>query len=153
MTAAPSAEPVPRTLTDGELSAVLSAHRFGVLAAVRRTGHPHLSTVVYQWDPAARLLRVSSTASRVKTRLLRRDPHAALHVAAADHMTFAVAEGLAEVSPPTTTPGDATGRELLPLLGLSGDPDEEAAALEKLVAEERVVLRLRVDRLYGMTLS
>ena len=55
---------------------------------------------------------------------------------ASSGLGVAFAEGLAEVSPPTTTPGDATGRELLPLLGLSGDPDEEAAALEKLVADE-----------------
>jgi hypothetical protein len=90
-----------------------------VLASVRRSGHPHLSTVLYHWDPKERVLRISTTADRLKVRQLRHDPHATLHVTGPNVWSFAVAvaiaEGEAEVSGVTTMPGDAIGRELLAL--------------------------------------
>ncbi|WP_179816116.1 PPOX class F420-dependent oxidoreductase [Allostreptomyces psammosilenae] len=149
----PAAGPAPRALTEEESSRLLAEQRFGVLASVRRGGQPHLSTVLYHWDPEARLLRVSSTADRLKVRQLRRDPNAALHVTGPDVWSFAVAEGRAEVSEETTTPGDAIGRELLSLTPGFADPEEEAAFLDQLVAERRVVIRIRVSRLYGTALD
>lgn len=145
--------PGPRVLTDEELSALLSEQQFGTLASVRRTGHPHLSTVLYHWSPEERVLRVSSTADRLKVRQLRHDPHAALHVQGPDVWSFAVAEGEAEVSAQTTEPGDAIGRELLALTPGFDDPAAERAFLGQLVAERRVVIRLRVARLYGTALD
>ncbi|MER6999163.1 PPOX class F420-dependent oxidoreductase [Streptomyces sp. NPDC000410] len=149
----PGAGPAPRVLTDEELSRLLAAQRFGVLATVRSTGHPHLSTVLYHWDAEERVLRVSTTADRLKVRQLRRDPHAALHVNGPDVWSFAVAEGEAEVSEVTTVPGDAVGRELLSLTPGFENPQDEAAFLEQLVADRRVVIRLRVSRLYGTALD
>ncbi|MFJ8858739.1 pyridoxamine 5'-phosphate oxidase family protein [Streptomyces sp. NPDC102451] len=145
--------PPPRTLTDQALSRILRDQQFGVLGAVRSTGHPHLSTVLYRWDAEERVLRVSSTEDRLKTRILRRNPHASLHVHGGDVWSFAVAEGLAEVSGPTTLPGDAVGRELLSLTPGFDTPEEERAFLEQAVAEHRVVIRLRVSRLYGAALD
>ncbi|MGP3754041.1 TIGR03618 family F420-dependent PPOX class oxidoreductase [Streptomyces sp. IBSNAI001] len=145
--------PPPRTLTDQALSRILRDHQFGVLGAVRSTGHPHLSTVLYRWDAEERVLRVSSTEERLKTRILRRNPHASLHVHGGDVWSFAVAEGLAEVSGPTTLPGDAVGRELLSLAPGFATPEDERAFLEQVVAEHRVVIRLRVSRLYGAALD
>ncbi|MFD7548614.1 TIGR03618 family F420-dependent PPOX class oxidoreductase [Streptomyces sp. NPDC059578] len=145
--------PPPRVLDDAAVSELLAGAQFGTLAAVRSTGHPHLSTVLYGWDPTERTVRVSTTAERLKTRLLRKDPHAALHVQGPDVWSFAVAEGTVELSEPTTTPGDAVGRELLALTPGFDDPTEEAAFLATLVAERRVVIRLRVTRLYGTALD
>ena len=48
----------------------------------------------------------------------------------------------------STEPGDATGRELLTIFP-QADPAAEAAFLETQVAEQRVVIRLHVRRLYG----
>ncbi|MFG3102887.1 TIGR03618 family F420-dependent PPOX class oxidoreductase [Streptomyces sp. NPDC048182] len=145
--------PAPRVLTDPELDTLLRAEQFGVLASVRRTGHPHLATVLYRWDPAERVIRISSTRDRLKPRHLRADPHAALHVAR-DVWTYAVAEGEAEVSEPTVEPGDAVGRELLAMAAAAGAPvADEAAFLAEAVAEQRVVLRLKVSRLYGTALD
>ncbi|MEU6998514.1 TIGR03618 family F420-dependent PPOX class oxidoreductase [Nonomuraea sp. NPDC046570] len=149
----PVAGPAPRVLSEEELSRLLSEQRFGVLAGVRRTGHPHLSTVLYHWSPEERVLRISTTADRLKVRQLRRDPHAALHVNGPNVWSFAVAEGEAKVSEPTTAPGDAIGRELLALTPGFADPADEAAFLGQLVAERRVVIRIRVSRLYGTALD
>ncbi|MFI5941322.1 pyridoxamine 5'-phosphate oxidase family protein [Streptomyces uncialis] len=147
------AGPAPRPLTDADASALLAAGRFGTLAAVRSTGHPHLSTVLYDWDPAERTVRVSTTAERLKARQLRRDPHASLHVQGPDVWSFAVAEGLAEVSEPTAVPGDTVGRELLALTPGFPDPADESAFLAQAVTDRRVVVRLRVSRLYGTALD
>lgn len=132
---------------------MLGAQQFGVLASVKRSGHPHLSTVLYQWDPDERTVRISTTADRLKVRQLRRDPHAALHVAGPDVWSFAVAEGVAEISDASTVPGDATGRELLAMTSALNAPADEAAFLRQLVAERRLVIRLRVSRLYGTALD
>lgn len=153
MNSKPANGPAPRALTDVELSRLLAEHRFGVLATVRSTGHPHLSTVFHHWSPEERVLRVSTTVDRVKVRQLRRDARVALHVSGPDVFSFAVAEGEAEVSGPTTSPGDAVGRELLSVTGGFADPREEAAFLDAQVAERRAVIRIRVDRLYGTALD
>ncbi|GAA4891975.1 PPOX class F420-dependent oxidoreductase [Streptomyces coeruleoprunus] len=145
--------PAPRPLSDEALSDLLGKQQFGTLATVKRSGHPHLTTMLYHWDPEARIVRFSTTADRIKVKQLRRDPRAALHVQGGDVWSFAVAEGEAEVSPITAVPGDAVGRELLGMIPKSATPEDEEAFLEQLVAERRVVIRLKVDRLYGTALD
>ncbi|GGR10064.1 PPOX class F420-dependent enzyme [Streptomyces aurantiogriseus] len=132
---------------------MLGQQQFGTLATIKRSGHPHLTTMAYSWDPGARILRFSTTADRIKVQHLRRDPRAALHVSGGDVWSFAVAEGQTVVSESTTVPGDAVGRELLGMIPKAGRPKDEAAFLEELVAERRVVIRLNVDRLYGTVLD
>ncbi|MFK4183400.1 pyridoxamine 5'-phosphate oxidase family protein [Streptomyces sparsogenes] len=149
----PGAGPAPRPLTDEELSRLLREQKFAVLATVKRSGHPHLSTVLHHWSPEERVIRISTTADRLKVRQLRRDPHAALHVSGPDVWSFAVAEGEAEISEVATVPGDAVGRELLALTPGFDDPKDEAAFLEQMVADRRVVIRIRVSRLYGTALD
>ncbi|MGW7286064.1 TIGR03618 family F420-dependent PPOX class oxidoreductase [Streptomyces sp. NPDC054847] len=145
--------PAPRPLSDEALSQLLGRQQFGTLATVKRSGRPHLTTMLYSWDPEARVARFSTTADRVKVGHLRRSPHAALHVQGGDVWSFAVAEGEAEVSGITTVPGDAVGRELLGMIREAAQPEDEDAFLEQLVAERRVVIRLKVDRLYGTALD
>ncbi|WP_129843610.1 TIGR03618 family F420-dependent PPOX class oxidoreductase [Streptomyces sp. RFCAC02] len=145
--------PAPRPLSDDALSVLLGKQQFGTLATVKRSGHPHLTTMLYSWDPEARVVRLSTTADRVKVVHLRREPRAALHVQGGDVWSFAVAEGEAEVSGVTTVPGDAVGRELLGMVPEAAKPEDETAFLEQLVAERRVVIRLKVDRLYGTALD
>ncbi|MEV6839335.1 TIGR03618 family F420-dependent PPOX class oxidoreductase [Streptomyces sp. NPDC051133] len=145
--------PAPRPLSDEALSRLLGAQRFGTLATVKRSGHPHLTTMLYSWDAEARVVRFSTTADRTKVGHLRRDPRAALHVQGGDVWSFAVAEGEAEVSAITTVPGDAVGRELLGMIPQDARPQDEEAFLAQLVAERRVVVRLKVERLYGTALD
>ncbi|MBI0377346.1 PPOX class F420-dependent oxidoreductase, partial [Streptomyces albiflaviniger] len=53
----------------------------------------------------------------------------------------------------TAVPGDAVGRELLSMTPGFADPHDETAFLEQLVADRRVVIRIRVSRLYGTALD
>ncbi|MFJ7345624.1 PPOX class F420-dependent oxidoreductase [Streptomyces sp. NPDC101110] len=145
--------PAPRLLSDAALSDLLGAQRFGTLATVKRSGHPHLTTMLYSWDPESRIVRFSTTADRVKVTHLRRDPRAALHVQGGDVWSFAVAEGEAEVSEATAVPGDPVGRELLAMIPADARPEDEDAFLRQLVDERRVVIRLKADRLYGTALD
>ncbi|MBV1939162.1 PPOX class F420-dependent oxidoreductase [Streptomyces sp. BV286] len=145
--------PAPRPLSDEALSDLLGKQQFGTLATVKRNGRPHLTTMLYSWDGGARVLRFSTTADRIKVKHLRHDPHAALHVQGGDVWSFAVAEGEAEVSEITKAPGDAVGRELLGMIPEAAKPEDEDAFLEQLVTERRVVVRLKVDRLYGTALD
>ncbi len=145
--------PAPRPLSDEALSDLLGRQQFGTLATNKRSGHPHLTTMVYSWDPKTRVVRFSTTADRIKVKHVRRDPRAALHVSGGDVWSFAVAEGEAEASEVTTVPGDAVGRELLAMIPATARPEDEQAFLEELVAERRLVIRLKAGRLYGTALD
>lgn len=170
--------PGPGALSEEALDALLGEHRLGVLATVKRSGHPHLTTMLYRWHPRERTVLLSTTANRVKVRHLERNPRAALHVSSADQLSFAVAEGEAELTDITRHPGDAVGRETLDLLspaapGTPTDPADPATAetddgngrgggegdrdtnalLAQLVVERRLLIRLHVTRLYGTALS
>ncbi|MEU1056742.1 TIGR03618 family F420-dependent PPOX class oxidoreductase [Streptomyces sp. NPDC005876] len=131
---------------------LFAEERNGVLVTLKRDGRPQLSNVIHTYDPEERVLRVSLTDDRAKTRNLRRDPRASYHVTTADRWSYAVAEGTADLSPVVADPHDETAEELVRLhreaLGEHPDWDEYRAAL---VRDRRVVLRLRVDRVYGVT--
>ena len=87
-----------------------------------------MTNVLYVWDAIERMARVSTTAVRVKARILRRDPRAALHVPGAHFWSFAVAECDAEVSDVAASPGDKAYRELLEVhSAFYGEIDDETA--------------------------
>jgi PPOX class probable F420-dependent enzyme len=133
---------------------LIAANRQGILAGITRAGYPHLTNVLYVWDPARRIARVSTTADRVKGRILRRDPRAALHVPGAHFWSFAVGEGDAELSAVAETPGDEASSELLQVhasfYGEIKDPD---AFYRQMVEAKRLVVRLHVNRVYGVLLD
>lgn len=149
----PGQGPGPKPIGDDDLSRLLGEQQFGVLATNRKSGHPHVSTVVYTWDPDERVVRISTTDGRAKVKQLLRDPRAALHASGPGNLSFAVAEGSAELSAVSEEPGDATGRELLAMTPGFEDPADERAFLEQMVKDRRLVIRLRVDRLYGTILA
>jgi len=133
------------------LTDLIASRRLGVLATLKRDGRPQLSTVVYSLDRDAGLIRVSVTDGRAKTANLRRDPRASFHVSSDDGWAYAVAEARAELTPVATGPDDPTVEELIGLYravqGEHPDWDDFRAAM---VAEQRLVLRLHVERVYGM---
>ena len=124
---------------------------FGVLVTIKRDGRPQLSKVLHHYDRARETILVSLTDDRAKTRNLRRDPRAGYQVSSADGWRYAVAEGTAEFSAVTTDPGDAAADELVDLYRrLGGEHPDWAEYRAAMVAERRLVLRLKVDRVYGM---
>src|SRR5690349_9210571 len=100
---------------DQALLDLVASTNEAALAIVKRDGYPQLSNIYYLWDAERRIATISTTADRVKARVLKRDPHAALYVPGPHFFAWVVAEGDAELSDVSTTPGDATGLELLPL--------------------------------------
>ena len=137
-----------------QLQQLIADNSQGILAAVSQAGYPQMTNVLYVWDAIERMARVSTTAVRVKARILRRDPRVALHVPGAHFWSFAVAECDAEVSDVATTPGDETCRELLEVhSAFYGKIEDETAFFAEMIEAERLVIRLRVRRLYGVLLD
>ncbi|MFH9657797.1 PPOX class F420-dependent oxidoreductase [Streptomyces sp. NPDC017248] len=137
--------------TQDALLRLLSAGHGGVLVTLRRDGRPQLSNVSHAYDPAERIIRISVTDDRAKTRNLRRDPRASYHVTGEDRRAYTVAEGTAELTPVAADPHDETVTELIRLyrdvLGEHPDWDDYRAAM---VRDRRLVIRLRVERAYGI---
>jgi PPOX class probable F420-dependent enzyme len=134
----------------GPLYDLLHQSRNGVLVTLKRDGRPQLSNVSFHYDDKTRLIRISATADRAKTRNLQRDPRASFYVSTPDLGAYLVAEGDAEVTPVAADPQDATVGELIDLYraiaGEHPDWDEYRAAM---VADRRLVIKLRADRAYG----
>jgi PPOX class probable F420-dependent enzyme len=135
-----------------QLLDLIADGRQGILAAVTRDGYPHLTNVLYVWDAQERIARVSTTADRVKGRILRRDHHAALHVAGPHFWSYAVAVCDAQASDIAATPGDAACRELLRVHSAFYGEVDEQQFFREMIKAKRLVLRLRVRRLYGIAL-
>jgi hypothetical protein len=127
-----------------QLLNLIATNSQGILAAVTRAGYPHLTNVLYVWDPAQRTARVSTTADRVKCRILRRDRRAALHVPGSHFWSYAVAECDANVSDVATSPGDQTCRELLEIHStFYGKMADEAGFFAQMIEARRLVVRLQ----------
>jgi PPOX class probable F420-dependent enzyme len=136
---------------DTALRKLLGESRLGVLATLKRDGRPQLSTVTHFYDADNDAILVSITEQRAKTKNLRRDPRASYHVSSKDGWSYAVADGAAELTDPAKDPHDDTVEALVDLYrnvaGEHPDWDEYRAAM---VADQRVVLRIPVDRVYGL---
>jgi PPOX class probable F420-dependent enzyme len=130
---------------------LIAANGRGILAVVKKDGHPHLSNVLYAWDAEARTARISTQADRVKGRVLRRDPKAALHVPGEHFWSFAVMEGDAETTATATEPGDDACRALLALRSeLMAPPEDEDAFYAQMIEQQRLVVSLPATRVYGL---
>ena len=125
-------------------------HRNGVLTTIKQDGRPQLSNITYHLG-ADGVFRISVTATRAKYRNMLRDPRISLHVARADFWAYAVFEGDADLAPVAATVDDPTVDELVELYRSVGgehpDWNEYRAAM---VADQRLVVRLRPTRAYGM---
>ena len=137
-------------MTDDALIRLLADTHHGVLVTLRPDGRPQLSNVSHTYDPETRLVRVSVTDTRVKVRNVRRDPRASVHVTSRDFWRWAVGDGIAELTPVATDPGDATVEELIEVYrAIAGEHPDWDDFRRAMVADHRLVLRLRVDRIYG----
>ncbi|SHN86632.1 PPOX class probable F420-dependent enzyme [Geodermatophilus obscurus] len=139
---------------DPRMLAFVATQHAGVLATLKRNGRPQLSNLFYAWDDDSQLARISVTADRAKTRNLQADPRATLHVTSPDFWTWVAVEGTAELSPVATDPHDATVEELVACYRtLSGEHDDWDAYRAAMVADRRLVVRLRPEHTYGQVRS
>lgn len=138
---------------DPRMLSHVASRREGILAAVTRDGYPHLTNVLYLWDPTSQVARVSTTADRVKGRILSRNPRAALHVPGEHFWSFVVAECDAELSGVATILGDDACRELHAVHSAFFAPQDENAFFAQMIEARRLVVRLHLRRLYGVLLD
>ena len=135
---------------DTALRKILGDGHIGVLATIKRDGRPQLTNVAHLYDAASETILISITESRAKTKNLRRDPRAVFHVTAKDGWSFAAAECTAELTEVAKDPHDDTVEALVDLYravkGEHPDWDEYRTAM---VADGRLVVRLRVESTYG----
>ena len=140
-----------RQVFDDKLLALIGGNSLGVLATIKGDGRPQLSNVSYHFDPRNLTIQVSITEPRAKTRNLRRDPRASIHVSSDDGWAYAVAEGEAALTPPAATPDDDTVEALIALYrNIAGEHPDWDDYRRAMVDERRVVLTLPISHLYGM---
>ena len=140
-------------ITEFDPHALLAGARLGVLATLKADGRPQLSPVTPFYDREAGTLRVSMTEGRAKTANLRRDPRAALEVTSGDGWSWATAEGSVTLTGPSTDPD---GPEVEPLVdyyrAAAGEHPDWAEYRAAMVADRRVLMTMRVEKVYGARL-
>jgi PPOX class probable F420-dependent enzyme len=122
----------------------------GVLTTQRRDGRPQLSNVAYVAGDDA-VIRVSVTDTRAKTKNLRRDPHASLHVASSDFWSYAVLDCDVALTPVAADPSDATADALVDYYrSVMGEHEDWEEYRRTMVADGRLLLLLSPTHAYGM---
>ncbi len=140
-----------RHVFDDKLLALIRGNSLGVLATVKRDGRPQLSNVSYYFDPRNLTIQVSITEPRAKTRNLRRDARASIHVSSDDGWSYAVAEGDATLTPPAASPDDDTVEALIALYrNIAGEHSDWDDYRRAMVEDRRVVMTLPISHVYGM---
>ncbi|MEU6499969.1 PPOX class F420-dependent oxidoreductase [Streptomyces californicus] len=129
---------------------LMGEHDGGVLVTLKQDGRPQLSNVNHAFSPDERVIRVSITEDRAKTRNLRRDPRASYHVTSDDRWAWTVVDGTAELTPPAAAPDDDTVEALIALYrDLRGEHPDWDDYRRAMVEDRRVLLTLRIEHLYG----
>ena len=96
-------------------------------------------------------MRISITDSRAKTRNLRRDPRASLHVTRDDFYAYVVIDGRVSLSAVARDGHDAVVDELVDMYRLAqGDHPDWAEFRQAMVDQDRVVATLTAESAYGM---
>jgi PPOX class probable F420-dependent enzyme len=125
-------------------------HNRGVLVTIRANGRPQLSNILFI-PGSGHSVRISVTEGRAKTKNLRRDPRASLHVARDDFFAYVVLEGEAALSSVAQAPDDPVVDELVEMYRLAqGEHPDWDEYRQAMVSDRRVVLTLSAGSAYGM---
>ncbi len=124
--------------------AFLQHHRHGVLATIRRDGRPQLSNILYVLDEDGRL-KISVTQTRAKTKNLRRDPRASLHVQGNNPYEYVVVDGTVEL-----IEGNGLAEKLRDYYRKArGEHPNWAEYDAAMIQDQRLLISMSVDRAYG----
>jgi PPOX class probable F420-dependent enzyme len=128
----------------------LRDNRNGILITQKADGRPQSSNIAFQMNDADQIL-ISVTDDRAKTRNLRRNPVASLHVNRDDFWAYAVVEADVEFTPLAADPHDATVDELVEYYrAMAGEHDNWGEYRAAMVSEGRLLLTLTPTHAYGM---
>lgn len=129
---------------------LLADSRRGILVTLKRSGRPQLSNVGHVFDADRKLIRVSVTADRAKTRNLQRDPRAGYYVTSTDMNAYLGLDVDAELSPIAAESSDQTVDELVEMYRLiAGEHSDWDEFRNAMVADKRLVLKLWIKHAYG----
>jgi PPOX class probable F420-dependent enzyme len=133
------------------LHTLIQEQTTGTLATLKRDGRAQLSNVSYTYDVAGATIKISTRDRLAKTMNLRRDPRASLLASTNNGWSYAVAEGTAELSPVTTDRDDPTMVELIEIYrAIAGEHPDWDDFRRAMIADRRLVLRIDVERVYGL---
>ncbi len=124
--------------------------RNGILITEKSDGRPQSSNVAFHVDTDERIL-ISVTDSRAKTKNLRRNPVASLHVNRDDFWAYAVIEADVDIIPVAAAPYDDTVEQLVDYYrAVAGEHDDWDDYRAAMVTEGRLLLKLTATHAYGM---
>ena len=122
----------------------------GMLLAIKSDGRPQSSNIAYVVNDAGQIL-ISVTEGRAKTKNLRRDPRASLHVNRDDFWAYVVVEADVELTPVATSPDDDTVDQLVEYYrSVAGEHDNWDEYRQAMVDDQRLILTLTPTHAYGM---
>ncbi|ROZ98240.1 PPOX class F420-dependent oxidoreductase [Gordonia sp. OPL2] len=138
---------------DPELLRIVADHKQSILITLRKDGRPQSSNVVHVWDAESGTASVSVTATRAKSRNVERDPRVSLHVLGDGFFSgYAVVEGIGELTPVAAAPDDETVQALVDYYRTFGGEHPDWDDYRRtMVSEQRRLLRIRPQKIYGMT--
>jgi PPOX class probable F420-dependent enzyme len=115
-----------------------AGRRNALLTTLRRDGRPQQSVIFYELDVDR--FTMSLTATRAKTKNLRRDPRAALFVPSDDVFVWAGFDGHVELSEVAGDPHDAVVDQLVEYFRrANGEHDDWEAYRKAMVDDRRLV--------------
>jgi PPOX class probable F420-dependent enzyme len=121
-----------------------------MLLAIKSDGRPQSSNIAYVVNDAGQIL-ISVTEGRAKTKNLRRDPRASLHVNRDDFWAYVVIEADVELTPVAVRPDDETVDQLVEYYrSVAGEHDNWDEYRQAMVDDQRLILTLTPTHAYGM---
>ena len=117
--------------------AALRSH--AVLITIRADGRPQSSDIVYRVVDGA--FEISVTDGRAKTKNLRRDPRAVLHISEPSTWSYVSFDGTVQLSAITTDPTDGTSNALVEYYRAvtGGEHDDWARVRQAMIDERRLI--------------
>ena len=132
-----------------EQDAFITRNKWAVVTTLRGNGSPTNSVIFYARDGDA--LVFSTTADRVKTKTLRRDPRVALTALDEGHpFGFVTVEGSATIHPVATDDAAVTWHASILKAMMGPDTEPPEGYRERLLKEGRVIVRVSAERVSGV---
>ena len=122
----------------------------GMLLAIKSDGRPQSSNIAYVVNDAGQIL-ISVTEGRAKTKNLRRDPRASLHVNRDDFWAYVVVEADVQLTAVAASPYDDTVDQLVEYFrAVAGEHDNWDEYRQAMVDDQRLIMTLTPTHAYGM---
>lgn len=128
----------------------VTERKHAMLPALKSDGRPQSSNIAYVLSDAGQIL-MSVTDVRAKTKNLRRDPRASLHVNRDDFWAYVVVEADVELTPVAASVDDDTVKQFVKYYrSVAGEHDNWDDYRQAMVDDQRLILTLTPTHAYGM---